>query len=152
VAAGAWALPLALARPPVTVTLGVRRLNGEILQCELSFADEVSALVLKGLATRVRSKDADIADIWRCHLTWLMIGHWRAARHVDLRIFGSAEADLRTNPRPQSGSVPYSKTVKVGGPLLLLILRLVPPQHCCKVSRCGKISSWKMLTSGSLLQ
>ena len=59
-------LQLALARPPVTITLGLRRLNGELLQCELPFADEVSALVLKGLATGVRSKDTDIADIWRC--------------------------------------------------------------------------------------
>jgi hypothetical protein len=59
-------LQLALARPPVTITLGLRRLNGEILQCELPFADELSALVLKSLTTRVRSKDADIADIWRC--------------------------------------------------------------------------------------
>ena len=59
-------LQLALARPPVTVTLGLRRLNGAMLECELPFADEVSALVLKGLATRVRSKDTDIADIWRC--------------------------------------------------------------------------------------
>jgi hypothetical protein len=59
-------LQLALARPPVTIVLELRRLNGEVLQCELPFADEVSALVLKGLATRVRSKDTDIADIWRC--------------------------------------------------------------------------------------
>ena len=59
-------LQLALARPPVTIALRLRRLNGEVLQCELPFADEVSALVLKGLATRVRSKDTDIADIWRC--------------------------------------------------------------------------------------
>jgi hypothetical protein len=59
-------LQLALARPPVTIALRLRRLNGETLQCELPFADEVSALVLKGLATRVRSKDTDIADIWRC--------------------------------------------------------------------------------------
>ena len=59
-------LQLALSRPPVTVILGLRRLNGEMLQCELPFADEVSALVLKGQATRVRSKDTDIADIWRC--------------------------------------------------------------------------------------
>lgn len=59
-------LQLALARPPVTVTLELCRLNGEMLECELPFADEVSALVLKGLATRVRSKDTDIADIWRC--------------------------------------------------------------------------------------
>ena len=30
------------------------------------FADELSALVLKSLATRARSKDTDIADVWRC--------------------------------------------------------------------------------------
>jgi hypothetical protein len=59
-------LQLALARPPARITLEMRRLNGEVLQCELPFADEVSALVLKGLVTRVRSKDTDIADIWRC--------------------------------------------------------------------------------------
>lgn len=59
-------LQLALARPPVTITLELRRLNGEMLKCQLPFADEVSALVLKGLATTVRSKDTDIADIWRC--------------------------------------------------------------------------------------
>jgi hypothetical protein len=59
-------LQLALARPPVTITLELRRLNGAILQCELPFADEVSALVLKSLATTVRSKDTDITDIWRC--------------------------------------------------------------------------------------
>jgi hypothetical protein len=59
-------LQLALARPPVTITLGLHRLNGEMLQCELPFADEVSALVLKGLATKVRSKDTDITDVWRC--------------------------------------------------------------------------------------
>jgi hypothetical protein len=59
-------LQLALARPPVTITLELRRLNGEILQCELPFPDEVSALVLKCLATTVRSKGTDIADIWRC--------------------------------------------------------------------------------------
>jgi hypothetical protein len=44
----------------------MRRLNGEVLQCELPFADEVSALVLKGMATRVRSKDTDVSDVWRC--------------------------------------------------------------------------------------
>src|ERR1700722_4942715 len=31
-------LQLALARPPVTISLGLRRLNGEMLQCELPFA------------------------------------------------------------------------------------------------------------------
>jgi hypothetical protein len=59
-------LHLALARPPATITLELRRLNGEMLQCTLPFADEVSALVLKGLATTVRSKDTDVTDIWRC--------------------------------------------------------------------------------------
>jgi hypothetical protein len=59
-------LHLALARPPVTITLELHRLNGAILHCELPFPDEVSALVLKSLATTVRSKDTDIADIWRC--------------------------------------------------------------------------------------
>jgi hypothetical protein len=49
-------LQQALARPPVTIDLEMRRLNGEVLQCELPFADEVSALVLKGLATRVRNR------------------------------------------------------------------------------------------------
>lgn len=59
-------LQLALARQSVTITLELRRLNGEVLECELPVADEVSALVLKGQATRVRSRDTDIADIWRC--------------------------------------------------------------------------------------
>jgi hypothetical protein len=48
------------------MALELRRLNGQILRCELPFADELSALVLKSLATRVRSKDTDIADVWRC--------------------------------------------------------------------------------------
>ena len=59
-------LPVALARPPATIALELRRLNGQTLRCELPFADELSALVLKGLATRIRSKDTDIADVWRC--------------------------------------------------------------------------------------
>jgi hypothetical protein len=59
-------LQFALARPPVTISLQMQRLNGETLQCELLFADETSALVLKALATTVRFKDTDLADIWRC--------------------------------------------------------------------------------------
>jgi hypothetical protein len=59
-------LQLALARPPVTISLELRRLNGVTLRCDLPFADEVSALVLKSLATRVRSKDTDVGDVWRC--------------------------------------------------------------------------------------
>jgi hypothetical protein len=59
-------LQLALARPPIAITLELRRLNGTTLHCELPFPDEVSALVLKSLATTVRSKNTDITDIWRC--------------------------------------------------------------------------------------
>jgi len=59
-------LQLALARPPVTISLELRRLNGLTLRCDLPFADELSALILKSLATRVRSKDTDIGDVWRC--------------------------------------------------------------------------------------
>ena len=59
-------LQLALSRSPVTITLELRRLNGQTLRCELPFADGLSALVLKSLATKVRHKDTDITDIWRC--------------------------------------------------------------------------------------
>jgi hypothetical protein len=59
-------LQLALSRSPVMITLELRRLNGQTLRCELPFADELSALVLKSLATKVRHKDTDITDIWRC--------------------------------------------------------------------------------------
>jgi hypothetical protein len=61
-----FGLQFALARQPVTLALDLRRLNGQTLRCELPFADELSALVLKSLATRARSKDTDIADTWRC--------------------------------------------------------------------------------------
>jgi hypothetical protein len=59
-------LDLAIARPAVTIALELHRLNGQTLRCDLPFADELSAVVLKGLATRVRFKDTDIADVWRC--------------------------------------------------------------------------------------
>jgi superfamily II DNA or RNA helicase len=59
-------LSIALARAPVILALEMHRLNGKVRQAELPFPDEVSALVLKSLATRVRVKDTDIADIWRC--------------------------------------------------------------------------------------
>jgi len=36
------------------------------LNVELCFPDEVSALVLKGLATEVRTKGTDVVDLWRC--------------------------------------------------------------------------------------
>ncbi len=59
-------LAAALGRPPVIMTLELRRLNGEALHATLPFPDEVSALVLKALATRVRDKATDATDIWRC--------------------------------------------------------------------------------------
>jgi hypothetical protein len=59
-------LQFALARPSVAIALELRRLNGQMLRCELPFADELSAVILKSLATRVRSKDTDTADVWRC--------------------------------------------------------------------------------------
>lgn len=59
-------LAAALSRQPVTMVLELRRLNGDTLLATLPFPDEVSALVLKSLVTRVRNKDTDVADIWRC--------------------------------------------------------------------------------------
>jgi hypothetical protein len=48
------------------MTLELRRLNGNVTQAVLLFADELSALVLKALATQVRRKTTDMTDIWRC--------------------------------------------------------------------------------------
>jgi hypothetical protein len=59
-------LATALLRPAVTITLHLRRLDGSILEADLSFPDEVAALVLKALATKVRFKDTDVVDLWRC--------------------------------------------------------------------------------------
>jgi hypothetical protein len=59
-------LAAALGRSAVAMTLEMRRLTGEMLHAALPFPDELSALVLKGLATRVRAKATDTTDIWRC--------------------------------------------------------------------------------------
>jgi hypothetical protein len=59
-------LAIALARAPISLDLELQRLNGETLRVRLPFPDEVSALVLKCLATRVRAKATDVVDIWRC--------------------------------------------------------------------------------------
>jgi hypothetical protein len=59
-------LATALRRPPVTLQLALRRLDGSTLMGTLSFPDEVSALVLKGFAITVRHKDTDVVDLWRC--------------------------------------------------------------------------------------
>lgn len=59
-------LSTALQRPPINMTLQLHRLNGQVLDVDIAVADEVSALVLKAHATRVRAKATDIVDIWRC--------------------------------------------------------------------------------------
>lgn len=59
-------LSIALARAPVKLALELHRLSGKPQQVEMLFPDEVSALVLKSLATRVRHKDTDVTDVWRC--------------------------------------------------------------------------------------
>ncbi|MGA2530281.1 MAG: hypothetical protein ABSG36_14120 [Acidimicrobiales bacterium] len=67
-------LPTALMRDPVTMGLELHRLNGEVLNVELCFPDEVSALVLKGLATEVRTRGTDFVDLWRCLEVGLVAG------------------------------------------------------------------------------
>jgi hypothetical protein len=59
-------LASALQNPAIEMSLELHRLNGDLLDVEVSVADEVSALVLKAHATTVRSKATDIVDIWRC--------------------------------------------------------------------------------------
>lgn len=59
-------LATALQRPPVTMELRLRRLDGSGLEATLSFPDEVAALVLKALVTTVRPKNTDVVDVWRC--------------------------------------------------------------------------------------
>jgi hypothetical protein len=62
----AFGLADALLRPHITMTLSMRRLNGDVLHATLSFPDEVSALILKAGVTQARAKDTDVVDIWRC--------------------------------------------------------------------------------------
>lgn len=59
-------LPTALKRAPVVLALELHRFNGERLDVEIAFPDEVAALVLKAFATRVRNKATDVVDVWRC--------------------------------------------------------------------------------------
>jgi hypothetical protein len=59
-------LAAALMRPPLILDLELHRLNGEHLEVRLAFPDEVAALVLKAFATRVRARDSDLVDLWRC--------------------------------------------------------------------------------------
>jgi hypothetical protein len=59
-------LAAALQRPAVPLRLQLHRLNGQVLEVELNFPDELAALVLKAFATDVRTKATDIVDLWRC--------------------------------------------------------------------------------------
>jgi hypothetical protein len=59
-------LPTALQREPVLLQLQLHRLNGQQVDTEIAFPDEVAALVLKGYATRVRHRATDVVDVWRC--------------------------------------------------------------------------------------
>jgi hypothetical protein len=97
----------ALARPPVIMSLELRRLNGAMLQATLPFADEASALVLKSLATRVRSKGTDIADIWRC----LEIAF--AA--------GSAPSDFTRGARPEAAALVRALFAHRHGPAMTML-------------------------------
>jgi hypothetical protein len=97
----------ALGRLPVIMTLELRRLNGDVLQATLPFADEVSALVLKSLATRVRIKDTDIADIWRC----LEIAF--AA--------GSAPSDFIGGARPEAAAIVRALFARRHGPAMTML-------------------------------
>jgi hypothetical protein len=59
-------LATALQRPPVVMSLELRRLNGDALTADLCFPDEGAALALKGFSTQVRNKTTDVVDVWRC--------------------------------------------------------------------------------------
>jgi hypothetical protein len=66
VATEARGLLTALNRPSVVMALTFHRLNGETREADLSFPDEVAAIVLKSLVTQVRDKATDFVDLWRC--------------------------------------------------------------------------------------
>lgn len=59
-------LAFALQREPVLLHMEMHRLNGEQLDVEVAFPDEVAALTLKAFASQVRHKSTDVVDLWRC--------------------------------------------------------------------------------------
>ena len=59
-------LALALQREPVLLHMQLHRLNGEQLDVDVAFPDEVAALSLKAFASRLRDKRTDVVDVWRC--------------------------------------------------------------------------------------
>jgi hypothetical protein len=56
----------AFRRPPVIVDLELTRLNGAVVAACIAIPDELSALVLKVMAWRVRGAMKDAVDVWRC--------------------------------------------------------------------------------------
>lgn len=59
-------LATAFQRPSVPMSFSFRRLNGGVASAHLVFPDEVSAIVLKAFATKIRAKETDVSDVWRC--------------------------------------------------------------------------------------
>lgn len=67
-------LSLAMRRDPISVELGVRRLNGERLSIACLVPDELSALALKLGSWRTRFLDTDAVDLWRCLEVLAVVG------------------------------------------------------------------------------
>lgn len=59
-------LALALQREPVVLQMELHRLNGEQLDVEVAYPDEIAALTLNAFASQVREKPTDVVDLWRC--------------------------------------------------------------------------------------
>lgn len=59
-------LATALRRPALPLRLQLTHLNGQTFDVGVMFPDQVAALVLKSLATRVRDRATDVVDVWRC--------------------------------------------------------------------------------------
>jgi hypothetical protein len=59
-------LAFAFQRPPVSLPMELHRLNGERLDAEVAFPDEIAALTMKAFASQVRNKPTDVVDLWRC--------------------------------------------------------------------------------------
>jgi hypothetical protein len=78
-------LALALQREPVLLHMELHRLNGEQLDIEVAYPDEVAALTLKAFASHVRDKPTDVVDLWRC----LEVGY---AAGTDTAAFSEGEA------------------------------------------------------------
>jgi hypothetical protein len=81
-------LALALKREPVLLRMELHRLNGEKLDAQVTFPDEVAALTLKAFASQVRDKPTDVVDLWRC----LEIAYAAGADAASLATGEAAEA------------------------------------------------------------